>query len=145
MRLVVVAVGRVKDPSLRAVVDDYLRRVRRYLACDEVELKDDAPAKLEAALTKATSGATTIALEIGGRAVGSTAFARELERLGSRGKGVVAFVIGGADGIPAAFSRAAHDRWSLSALTFPHRLARLVLVEQLYRAMTILRGEPYAH
>lgn len=145
MRLVVVAVGRVKDPSLRAVVDDYLRRVRRYVACDEIELKDDAPAKLEPALVKATAGATTIALEIGGRALGSPAFAREIERLGSRGKGVVAFVIGGADGLPPPFSKAAHDRWSLSTLTFPHRLARLVLVEQLYRAMTILRGEPYAH
>jgi len=145
MRLVVVAVGRIKDPSLRAVLDEYVGRVRRYVACDEIELKDDVPAKLEPALAKATSGATTIALEVGGRVLGSPAFAREIERLGSRGKGVVAFVIGGADGIPPAASRAAHDRWSLSALTFPHRLARLVLVEQLYRAMTILRGEPYAH
>ena len=62
-----------------------------------------------------------------------------------RGKGVVAFVVGGADGLPAAIVKAAHERWSLSALTFPHRIARLVLVEQLYRAMTILRNEPYDH
>jgi 23S rRNA (pseudouridine1915-N3)-methyltransferase len=66
-------------------------------------------------------------------------------RATARHKGIVAFLIGGADGLPPDVSRAAHDRWSLSALTFPHRLARLVLVEQIYRAMTILRGEPYGH
>jgi len=86
-----------------------------------------------------------IAMEVGGRALTSEVFARELERNAARGKGIVAFLIGGADGLPAETSRAASDRWSMSALTFPHRLARLVLVEQLYRAMSILRGEPYAH
>ena len=59
--------------------------------------------------------------------------------------GTIAFLIGGADGLPPDVSRAAHARVSLSPLTFPHRLARLVLVEQIYLAMTILRGEPYAH
>lgn len=145
MRLVLVAVGRVKERSTRAVIDDYLGRVRRYVACDEVELVDAPAPKLAPLFTRATEGSTPIALEVGGRALGSPAFARELERLGSRGKGVVSFLIGGADGIPPAVSQAAHDRWSLSTLTFPHRIARLVLIEQLYRAMTILRGEPYAH
>lgn len=145
MRIVVVAVGRVKDAPLRAAIDEYLGRVRRYVPVDEVQLVDAAMAKLEAGFAKATAGATTIALEVGGRALESPDFARELERSGSRGKGVVAFLIGGADGIPPTISRAAYDRWSLSSLTFPHRLARLVLAEQLYRAMSILRGEPYAH
>ena len=54
-------------------------------------------------------------------------------------------MIGGADGLPPRVSQGAADRWSLSPLTFPHRLARLVLIEQIYRSMTILRGEPYAH
>jgi 23S rRNA (pseudouridine1915-N3)-methyltransferase len=145
MRIVVVAVGRVKDRALRAGLDDYFGRVRRYVPCDEIELADAPAAKLEPAFLKATAEATTIALEIGGRALGSEVFARELGKLSARHKGIVAFLIGGADGLPPAISRAAHDRWSLSALTFPHRLARLVLVEQVYRAMTILRGEPYAH
>jgi 23S rRNA (pseudouridine1915-N3)-methyltransferase len=145
VRIVVAAVGRVKDAPLRAALDGYLSRVRRYVACDEVEIPDAPSAKLEAAFVRATAGANVVALEVGGRAVDSPAFARGVERLGSRGKGVVAFLIGGADGIPEPVSRAAHERWSLSALTFPHRLARLVLVEQIYRAMTILRGEPYAH
>lgn len=145
MRLVVVAVGRIKDRPLRAATDDYFARVRRYVACDEIELVDEPSVPLAAAFAKATAEATVIALEIGGKALASDRFARELERNASRGKGVVAFLIGGADGLPAETSRGAFDRWSLSSLTFPHRLARLVLVEQLYRAMTILRGEPYGH
>jgi 23S rRNA (pseudouridine1915-N3)-methyltransferase len=145
VRLVVIGVGRVKDRALRGAIDEYLGRVRRYVACDELELADAPAARLEPAIAKAAAGATLVALEVEGRALGSEAFARRLERHGSTGKGVVAFLIGGADGIPPAVSRAAQDRWSLSTLTFPHRLARLVLVEQLYRAMTILRGEPYAH
>lgn len=145
MRLVIVAVGRVRDRALRDATDEYVGRVRRYMPCDEVEIADAPLPKLEASFTKAIAGATTIALEVGGRALPSPAFAKELERLGSRGKGTVAFLIGGADGIPPAISRAATEQWSLSTLTFPHRLARLVLAEQLYRAMSILRNEPYAH
>jgi 23S rRNA (pseudouridine1915-N3)-methyltransferase len=145
MRIVVVAVGRVKDRPLRDALDAYLGRLRRYVPCDEIEIADGPRDKLEPALAKATAGATVIALEVKGRALSSEAFARELERRASRGKGIVAFLIGGADGLPAAISRAADEQWSLSTLTFPHRLARLVLVEQLYRAMTILRGEPYGH
>lgn len=146
MKILVVAVGRVKDRPLREALDEYIGRLRRYLPCEEIELADAPAARLEPAFARATATASTvIALEVGGRAFTSEAFARELERRGSQGKGVVAFLIGGADGLPPAVSRAAHERVSLSTLTFPHRLARLVLCEQLYRAMTILRGEPYGH
>lgn len=145
MRLIIAAVGRVKDRALRAAIDEYMGRVRRYGGCEEIELPDAPSAKLVPAFAKATAGATVIALEVGGKSLTSEAFARGVERWAAHGKGVVAFAIGGADGLPAEVSRAAQDRWSLSPLTFPHRLARLVLVEQIYRAMTILRGEPYAH
>lgn len=139
MRIAVVAVGRIKERALRAVADDYLARVGRYVRCDEVEVRDAAG--LERSLP---SGARVVALEVGGRALGSEAFARQLERWGSHGKGVIAFVIGGAGGIPRELSARADDRLSLSSMTLPHRLARVVLFEQIYRAMTILRGEPYA-
>jgi 23S rRNA (pseudouridine1915-N3)-methyltransferase len=145
MRIVVVAVGRVKDKPLRAALDEYLGRIRRHVPVDEIELADAPLAKLEPAFAKATAEATVIALEVGGKMLESEQFARSLERLSARHKGIVAFLIGGADGLPPSVSKAAHERWSLSSLTFPHRLARLVLVEQVYRAMTILRGEPYAH
>lgn len=145
MRIVIVAVGKVKDRPLREAIDEYVGRVRRYVAVDEIELPDGPPERVRAGFEKATREANVVAMEVTGQALGSEAFARMVERLGARGKGTIAFLIGGADGLPAEVSKAAHARVSLSALTFPHRLARLVLVEQIYRAMTILRGEPYAH
>lgn len=145
MRLAIVAVGNIKDKALRAATDEYLKRVRRYVGCDEIELESAPPAKLVLAFERATANATVIALDVEGRSLTSDRFAKEIERYGARGKGAVAFLIGGADGLPAETKRAAHDRISLSAMTFPHRLARLMLAEQLYRAMTILRGEPYNH
>lgn len=139
MRLVVVAVGRIKERALRAVADDYLARIQRYARAEEIEVKDDAA--LERAVP---ADALVVALEVDGTAPSSEELAKSVERWTSRGKGVVAFVIGGAEGIPAAVSRRADVRLSLSRLTLPHRLARVVLLEQLYRAFTILRGEPYA-
>ena len=139
MRLVVVAVGRIKDKALRAVIDDYLGRIQHYVRCDEIETSD----------ARALGGAVpkqslVVALEVHGEAHSSPAFAKRLERWTSQGKGNVAFLIGGADGIPPAVSKSANVRLSLSPMTLPHRLARVVLFEQLYRALTILRGEPYA-
>lgn len=139
MKLVVLAVGKLKERAYRELADEYLGRIRRYVRCDELELRDGAG--LARALPE---GALTVALEVDGLSLGSEAFARRLEQWGSRGKGVVAFLIGGANGIDAKLSASADVRLSLSTLTLPHRLARVVLYEQLYRALTIQRGEPYA-
>lgn len=139
MRITLLPVGKLKDRALRSIADDYLARIRRYVRCDELELKDDA------ALAKAApEGALVVALEVGGEALSSEGFARRLDAWGSRGKGEIAFLIGGAEGIPAETSKRADCRLSLSTMTLPHRLARIVLYEQIYRAFTILRGEPYA-
>jgi 23S rRNA (pseudouridine1915-N3)-methyltransferase len=138
-RLFVIAVGKLKDRAVREAADDYLARLRRYLRADELEVKSGA------ALDKSIPpGALVVALEVSGRALSSPAFARALEGWLARGKGEVAFLIGGAEGIPEPVSRRADVRLSLSPMTLPHRLARVLLLEQLYRAMTILRGEPYA-
>lgn len=145
MKIVVAAVGKVKDRPLREAIDEYVGRVRRYVAIQEMEVPDGPPDRVRAAFEKAARDATSVALEVGGQALSSEAFARSIERWGARGKGTITFLIGGADGLPPDVSAAAHARLSLSSLTFPHRLARLVLVEQIYRAMTILRNEPYAH
>ena len=139
MKLTVVAVGKIREKSLRAVADDYLARVRHYARTTEVEVKTDAE------LTRAVPReATVIALDPGGDAVTSRELAKRLERWGARGKGELAFVLGGAEGIPEPLLASAHARLSLSSLTLPHRLARVVLFEQLYRAFTIISGEPYA-
>jgi 23S rRNA (pseudouridine1915-N3)-methyltransferase len=143
MRLGVVAVGALKEPAYRALVEEYAARIRHYVPLDLVEVTTDE--RLEPAVAKLASGGTRVALEVGGQAYDSARFATQLERWGSRGKGKVIFVVGGADGIPRPLSEAAEARVSLSTFTLPHRLARLVLVEQLYRAMSILRGTPYAH
>jgi 23S rRNA (pseudouridine1915-N3)-methyltransferase len=144
VKLRIVAVGRVKERAMRDSIDEYLARVRRYAPVEEFELADDASAKLALQMRKHVAGAHLVALDMGGEERDSVGFARALEQLASTGKGDVAFVIGGKDGLPPEIRREATKIWSLSRLTFPHRLARLVLVEQLYRAMTVLRGEPYA-
>lgn len=139
MKLFVVAEGRIKERELRAVANDYLGRLSRYVRCEEIETRDAV------ALAKAVpEGAFVIALEVDGERITSSELAVRLERWGSRGKGLVAFVIGGAEGIPKPLSASADLRLSLSSFTLPHRLARVVLFEQLYRAMTLQRGEPYA-
>lgn len=137
MKLWIVAQGKLRDPAVRDLCDRYLARLRRYVSATEIEARDAR------ALARAMpSGARSVALEVDGEALCSNAFAARLETwLAER---PLAFVIGGAEGIPAALSARAESRLSLSPLTLPHRLARLVLLEQLYRAMTILRGEPYA-
>jgi 23S rRNA (pseudouridine1915-N3)-methyltransferase len=145
VKLRVVAVGTIKERATRTLIDDYARRIGRYTTFEEVELDAGRPSQQTAALARATEGATAIALDVGGQVLSSRELARQLERHASHGKGVVAFLVGGADGLPRAVLDRADACWSLSALTLPHRLARLVLVEQLYRALTILRGEPYDH
>lgn len=145
MRLVVIAVGKVKERGIREAIDDYVKRIKRYVAFDEIELRDAKEREVVADFTKRIpEGAHLVALEVGGKAHTSEGFARHLEHRAARGKGIVAFAIGGAEGLPREIVARADETLSLSTMTLPHRLARLILVEQLYRAMTILRGEPYS-
>ncbi len=144
MRVTVVAVGRVKERGVREALDEYLARARRHLPIDEVELKDGPPAVVTAALARAIPPSShVVALEVGGKQHTSEGFAAWLARWVATGKGSVTFLIGGAEGIPPEASRAVNEALSLSTMTLPHRLARLVLAEQLYRATAIWRGEPY--
>jgi 23S rRNA (pseudouridine1915-N3)-methyltransferase len=139
VKLFVIAEGRIKERELRAVANDYLGRLSRYVRCEEIETRDAA------SLAKSIpEGAFLIAMEVDGERLTSVELSQRLERWGARGKGLVAFLIGGAEGIPSALSARADLRLSLSSFTFPHRLARVMLFEQLYRSMTLLRGEPYA-
>jgi 23S rRNA (pseudouridine1915-N3)-methyltransferase len=146
MRIAIIAVGKVKQSGLRAELDDYLGRIRRYAACDEIELKDggerDVLERFERALP---ARAKVVALEVDGRSFDSHGFARWIGQCEQTAVGTAAFLIGGSYGLPPAVSKRADLRLSLSTMTLPHRLARVVLAEQLYRAFTILRNEPYAH
>lgn len=139
MKFLLLAVGKQKPRSLRELTDDYLGRIRRMVRIDEREVTDDR------ALARALpDGAHIVALEVQGRELSSEALARQIETWASTGKGDICFVIGGAEGLPREVTERSHFELSLSRLTLPHRLARLLLLEQVYRALTILRGEPYA-
>ena len=137
MRYHVVAVGRVKDAALRAACDEYLGRLRRYARVEEREVKDEARV-----LGAIPEDARLVALSRGGKPWTSAELARRTARWDQEGRDV-ALAIGGADGLPRPVLGRAERVWSLSDLTFPHELARLLVLEQLYRAFTIRRGEPY--
>jgi 23S rRNA (pseudouridine1915-N3)-methyltransferase len=139
VKLVIVAVGKIREAGLRSAMDEYLARIRHYATCDEIELRDESGFG-----RGIPRDSWVVACEVNGSALSSEQFARRLETWFRKDKGIVTFLIGGAAGIPAPASSGASARLSLSSMTFPHRLARVMLAEQLYRAFTILRGEPYA-
>ena len=146
MHVHVIAVGKIKERGERAWIDDYAKRIGRYASYHELELKDGNEAEVEERFRKALPArASVVALEVEGKAWSSTELSRYVGQCEDGAVQNLVFLIGGAYGLPASTSRAAQLRLSLSALTLPHRLARLLLVEQIYRAFTILRGEPYSH
>ena len=150
MTLLILAVGRLRS-AYREVCDDYLRRLGRHARMEEIEVREasraptvEAQREEEATRLRARlpGGATVVALTREGSAWSSEELARRVEgwRVAAR---PLTFVVGGSHGLSAGFLAAANVRWSLGPLTLPHELARVVVVEQLYRAFTILRGEPY--
>jgi len=145
VRLLIVAAGKVRERHLRTAVDDYLSRARRYLPVQETEIKVGAAKRTTKALLAALPDRYEVwALDAGGSEPTSRQLARSIEERMQRGVQGIAFVIGPAEGLPPEVAARADRKLSLSKLTLPHRLARLLLAEQLYRAMTIIRGEPYS-
>lgn len=146
MKIAVIAVGKVKQAGLRAELDDYFGRIKRYAGFQEIELKDGSESEVAARFDKAIpQRAQRIALEVDGRSLTSQGLAELVARGEQTAIPTLAFLVGGAYGLPKRVSQQADLRLSLSAMTLPHRLARVVLAEQLYRAFTILRNEPYSH
>lgn len=146
MRIKIVAVGKAKDRDLRSLLGDYYGRIERYAKLEELEIKDGATEEVTARLVRAIPDRSrVVALEVDGAPHSSRELAAWLGRAENESVQTLVFLIGGAYGLPAELSKKADLRLSLSAMTLPHRLARLVLAEQLYRAFSILRGEPYDH
>jgi 23S rRNA (pseudouridine1915-N3)-methyltransferase len=139
LKLVVLAVGKMRDRHLGAACDDYVDRVRRHLPIDVVEVDDDA------ALLRRLANASgeIVALEVTGEPWDTARLTTFISEGMLHGLRTVTFLIGGSDGLPAAAVARAKRKLSLSAMTLPHRLARVVLCEQLYRALSIIKGEPY--
>jgi 23S rRNA (pseudouridine1915-N3)-methyltransferase len=150
VELTLLAVGKLR-PFYRAACDEYVRRLERHVRWKEIEVREASRAptveaqreeeasRLEA---KLTPGSTLVALARSGVAWSSDEVARRLERWRLDAHPVV-LAIGGSRGLAASFLSRAQARWSLGPLTLPHELARVVVVEQLYRGFSILRGEPY--
>jgi len=138
MRLLLLCVGRIRERPLREVLGDYLERLRHFLPTEMIEARD----ALEA-LRRVPARYLVCALDEHGEEWTSVGLRRMLETEMNGGRPGIAFLLGGADGLPAAALARASRRWSLSRLTLPHRLARVVVAEQLYRALTMIRGVPY--
>jgi 23S rRNA (pseudouridine1915-N3)-methyltransferase len=138
LKLLVRAVGKLRDRRLESLCEEYCSRVRRHLPVEIGEVDDDA-----GLLRGLPAGTEIVALEPGGDAWTTAEFTKYLEKRMVAGTRAIAFLIGGADGLSPETVKQANRRLSLSPLTLPHRLARLLLCEQIYRAISIIRGEPY--
>ena len=140
MRLQLLMIGKTRRPEMRAMLDDYVKRIRHSCPLEIVEVRD-----AEAALKKldADRAAIAILLDAAGRTIDSNALARWLGDLRDRGTRQVIFVCGNAGGFPESLRDRVAQKLSLSAMTLSHELARVVLAEQLYRGFAILSGGPY--
>lgn len=157
LSITVLAVGRLKDRFFEDAANEYLKRLSAYAKVETVEVKaaelpeDPAPAQIavaleregEALLKKIPRSAAVVTLCVEGRPLSSEALAKELEKSALSGASQLVFVIGGSYGLSETVKRRSYLRLSMSNMTFPHRLARIMLLEQLYRACKISRGESY--
>ena len=152
MRLVVAVVGRPRDPNLAAVIREYEVRAARYWPLDVREVREEPgrgspPERVreregERLIAAVPAGSQLVACDESGDALRSEQFAAWLQETRERARDVT-FAIGGAFGLGRAVRARAERLLALAAWTMPHELARLVLAEQLYRAGTIIRREPY--
>lgn len=154
MKITVIAEGKTSTPEISRLIDGYLRRIGHYIGFELVELPDvrgcrdsesQKRAEGDAILKRLTAADTVVLLDERGREMTSVEFARFLEGRMNAGIKRLVFIIGG----PYGFSQEVYSRadrlLGLSQMTFTHEMVRLFFTEQVYRAMTILRGEPYHH
>lgn len=157
MNISFITVGKLKEKYLKQGIDEYLKRLSSYAKISIIEVADEkAPEELslvemeqvkqkegERILAKISADTYVIALAINGKMKSSEELAEGLDKLATYGKSKVAFVIGGSLGLSDEVLKRADEELSFSKMTFPHQLMRLILVEQVYRAYRIMRGEPY--
>lgn len=155
MKLRLICVGKLSLPFLRDGAAEYQQRIKRYLPFDLVELKEEKgggknpnPQLLKARegeriLDQLRTTGTTLALDEGGREIDSMGLAGLLEGEMSAGTQNLNIIIGGAHGLSPEVRQRADQVISLSRMTFTHQMARMIILEQLYRGLTIIRNEPY--
>ena len=145
MKIKICAIGRLKEKFLVDGVSEYLKRIKNFAKIEIAEIPEcktveDEGAKL---LTQILRDSFVIVLDVAGETLSSENFAEKIAALSLHGVSSITFIIGGAFGLSEEVRRAANFRLSISPMTFTHQMARLILVEQIYRAFKIIRGEPY--
>ena len=151
MHLRLIWIGKTKNDHLRALVDDYLTRLKRFVRCDITELRESKAMGLNEGIAQESKriigalrqDAIVVLLDIEGREWSSTELAGQIEKWQLGGRKEVTFILGGHNGVSEEVASKADIRWSLSRLTLTHEMARVLLTEQLYRAYTIIHGLPY--
>src|SRR5579885_1104738 len=144
MKLKIAWIGRTKEPAITSLTDEYLKRISRYAQVEGVSVRDEADllAKFGAS-AKAGAKSTLVLMDSRGKEFSSEQFAKFLGDYQDRNPLPLVIAIGGADGFGAEAKSAAQNVISLGKMTLAHELARVVLLEQVYRAFTILKGHPY--
>lgn len=151
MHIHVISVGRLKSGPERDLIDEYIKRAGpvgrsfgvRSITEIEVTSGGGMGAEGERLMEKIPAGAHVLRLDEGGKSQRSLAFAESLRRLADQGVPDLVFLIGGAEGYSDSVRKAAPNMLALGPQTWPHRLARVMLVEQIYRGVSILAGSPY--
>ena len=148
MRFRFVWIGKTKDKKWLALQKEYLQRLAHFVKYEITEIRDskayeDAEVEGERILEKVNQSTFVCLLDVKGRSISSHELAGKIENWQNRGLQEIAFVIGGADGVSPEVAEKADLSISLSDFTFTHEMARVLLIEQLYRAYTIIRGFPY--
>lgn len=157
MLIQLIGVGKLKEKYLVQGIQEYAKRLTPYIKFQMIEVADekapDTLSEAEVSIVKEREGerilahvkesAHVIALALGGQLWSSEELAAELDKLGTYGTSHVVFVIGGSHGLSDQVLRRAQQKLSFGRMTLPHQLMRLVLTEQIYRAVKINRGEPY--
>lgn len=157
MLIKIICVGKIKEKFYRDAVLEYVKRLSRYskieiVECADEKTPDNASAELsdqiksregERILGRIKDNDHVIALAIDGKMYSSETLSEHLDKLMLNGKSTLVFVIGGSLGLSGAVLARANEKLSFSAMTFPHQLMRVILLEQVYRSFRIMKGEPY--
>jgi 23S rRNA (pseudouridine1915-N3)-methyltransferase len=143
VKLRIAWIGKTKESAIQSLTADYLKRLSRYLPTESLELPHEAALLKESKKSSSRPAQTLVLLDARGKQMSSEQLAEFLQQHQDRGTQALLFAVGGADGFSDEARAAAPFQLSLGKMTLPHELARVVLLEQLYRGFTILKGHPY--
>lgn len=143
IKINVVAVGRLKEKYWEEALAEYVKRLKKYCECNVIEIPDGRSPEAEGTeILKKLSG-SVVACDVQGKLVSSEDLAELIEKKANSGKSEITFLIGGSEGLSADVKKQAEEKISFGRVTFPHRMMRVILCEQIYRAFTIIHHTPY--